>query len=366
LPEYNTGVTGFVSVVTRTNELWEIDLYNKGFVPKCNFSLPVLAISSLGTWNAMYAIVNDSAGASFASFDHDTCDLTIISALPYRFDSLFTVGSSLYTSVDLNGTHTMVAAVSSAGVVFNVTVFWCSFGDYCGKFVPQGDVFVSLSLKYGVYTFDAAALPTNENDYAGIHGAFPYGQCPPDTYTTYDRCARYFNFYQPTRYYDYFVHPTAGFLMLGAYEDFPSTGAGDPSVIKVNYTGGSYEAFPLVDIVASPVYVLDGALFFRDRSYCSGNGEFVNNRQCLCDGYALNYGARCENTYPSPVGPPAAPNPQPAAAPMASMSPVAAAPTKPATAPTKPSAPQTVSGGHVVSTSSALFLFLFMTYHLLI
>jgi hypothetical protein len=354
LPEWNTGVDGFVFLVTESNALWQVDLYHPGAVFVANFTKPVLALESLGSWNSIYAVVNDTDGPKLASVNSETAALTIVSSLPYAFTSLTKSGSNFLATVALNSTHSLFATISSSGAVLSSTTFYCA-GLACSKFALRGEALFGLgSDRLYLTAYNTSTLPQSAADPASTEISVN-SECPTTPVNPYG-CNTWYSGYTPTRVSDYFEHPTAGAMMMTNF--IYGSAWSMPYISTADFSRSPVYIVPVVDLRVDAPFAADGALFLRDRAYCSGKGNFVNNRACVCDNAALNYGARCELTYSSPVAAPVA-GAAPASTPVSSSAPVSGAPSSSgSTAPVAPKAPATVNSAQQTKIASAVLFLL--------
>jgi hypothetical protein len=222
---------------------------------------------------------------------------------------------------------------------------------------PLGaDTLLALQTPTDFSAFNTSQLPQTDADPLPTPLTITFTNCAQGSVGT---CRSFYREYSPEALYDLFDHPTAGPLVLFNYEPSDPSFWSMPYVALANFSANPIEFAPVVDMRISAPFAFDGALFFRDRSYCNGRGNFVENRECICDSVSF-YGRRCELQVPAPVRPPVAP---PTASPANSLgvAPVST-PASPAGAPTgttaAPKAAQPVSGASSFSVPLAVSILL--------
>lgn len=302
LTPYSSGYSGSALLVTswnNTRELWEVDLQNTGARKVATLSEEILAIESTGTWDNVFAIVNRTEGAFLAKVDIVTGGLTVIGTPPlFRFTGLTRHGSNLIASVALNATHVVYYEISATGQILSTNNFYCP-SESCGKiFIKNG--FIGAVSASGIRLFNSSELPQSNLDAYPL-ATWPNRNCPPNSNGA-NGCTQWYYSYEPTAMYDYVSHPNADVFLW----NFESTGpvVNMPYITAVNLT--TKDVTPVSDLRVDAPGAYDAAFFVRDRAFCSNNGNYVNNYECVCDDPAVHHGVRCELTYAAPVAPPVA------------------------------------------------------------
>jgi hypothetical protein len=357
LTPYSTGVSGFVSLVTAANELWEVDLQNKGAFKVATFSKQVLALESSGTWDNLFAIVNETNGVSFAKVNSSNGALTTLASLSYNITGLTKSGSNFVVSGPLNESFAMYAIISPSGSILSSQTFYWATTNTVKVVIRAGLIYILDTELIRVY--NVSGLPQSASDPTAT-GLFPSNSNAPTCERGSNHCGtEWYYSHFPSRVYDLMSHPTAGDIMLWNYET-SNPYVSMPYITKLNISS-SLDVEPIVDLRISAPFAFDAAFFVRDRNFCSNKGNYVNNRECVCDNAALNYGARCESTYSAPVAAPVGP---PALAPVSaptaggSSAPTSggsSAPTSGGSSAPKASGGVPTSDASVVSVGSALF-----------